>query len=102
MSIVALLTDFGWQDPYAGIVKGVLLNTNPALSIIDITHSIPPQDIHTAAFFLGKAAPYFPTNTIFLAVVDPGKRAHRKIIKITASVRHNAASHIVPQPFAGL
>lgn len=77
MPIVALLTDFGWQDPYTGIIKGVLLNTNPDLSIIDITHSVPPQDIYAAAFFLGMAVPYFPTNTIFLAVVDPGVGTER-------------------------
>jgi|YNPBryantNP2012_1023418.scaffolds.fasta_scaffold01697_6 hypothetical protein len=71
MSILALLTDFGWQDPYVGIVKGVLLSINPNLSIIDLTHSIPPQDIQTAAFFLGEASLYYPCDTIFMAVVDP-------------------------------
>lgn len=77
MSILALLTDFGWQDPYIGIVKGVLLNINPNLSLIDITHSVPPQNIHSAAFLLGMAAPYFPSDTIFLAVVDPGVGSER-------------------------
>ncbi len=77
MSILALLTDFGWQDPYVAIVKGVLLGINSTLSIIDITHSIPPQDIHTAAFFLSEAVPYFPKETIFMAVVDPGVGSER-------------------------
>lgn len=80
MSILALLTDFGWQDPYAGIVKGVLLSINPALSIVDITHSIPPQDIHTAAFFLSETVPYFPKGTVFMAVVDPGVGSNRNAL----------------------
>lgn len=77
MSILALLTDFGWQDPYVAIVKGVLLGINPTLSLVDITHSVPPQDIYTAAFFLSEAVPYFPAGVIFLAVVDPGVGSER-------------------------
>lgn len=80
MSILALLTDFGWQDPYIAIVKGVLLGINSTLSIIDITHSVPPQDIQTAAFFLSEVVPYFPEGVIFMTVVDPGVGSQRDLL----------------------
>lgn len=70
--IVAFLSDFGLSDPYVGIVKGVILKTNPSLGIVDLTHDIPPQDIETGAYQLGRACGYFSEKTIFLAIVDPG------------------------------
>ena len=42
---MTLLTDFGLDDSYVGTVKGVLLGINPAVRLVDLTHSVPPQDI---------------------------------------------------------
>ena len=50
--IITLLTDFGSQDYFAAAMKGVILSINPTAQIVDITHEIPPQDIHAAAFNL--------------------------------------------------
>ena len=77
---IALLSDFGTFDPFVGAMKGVLLSKAPKLSIIDITHQIPPQDIQTAAFYLMAAMPYMPRHTLFLAVVDPTVGTGRGII----------------------
>ncbi|MBI4350471.1 MAG: SAM-dependent chlorinase/fluorinase [Elusimicrobia bacterium] len=68
---IALLSDFGTHEPFVATMKGILLSRAPALSIIDITHQIPPQDIKTAAFYLMAAMPYMPKSTLFLAAVDP-------------------------------
>ncbi len=77
---IALLSDFGTFDPFVAAMKGVLLSKAPGLSIIDITHQIPPQDIKTAAFYLMAAMPYMPKHTLFLAVVDPTVGTGRGII----------------------
>jgi len=77
---IALLSDFGTHDPFVGAMKGVLLSRAPGLSIIDITHQIPPQDIQTAAFYLMAAVPYMPKHTLFMAVVDPTVGTGRGII----------------------
>jgi S-adenosylmethionine hydrolase len=77
---IALLSDFGTHDPFVGAMKGVLLSRAPGLSIIDITHQIPPQDIQTAAFYLMAAMPYMPKNTLFMTVVDPTVGTGRGII----------------------
>ena len=77
---IALLSDFGTHDPFVAMMKGVLLSKAPGLSVIDITHQIPPQDIKTAALYLMAAIPYMPKHTLFLAVVDPTVGTGRGII----------------------
>ena len=82
MPIITVLTDFGSQDHYVGAMKGVILSINPGASIVDLTHEIPPQDIHAAAFNLLAAYQSFPPGTIHLAVVDPGVGSARRGIMI--------------------
>ncbi|MDI6854350.1 MAG: SAM-dependent chlorinase/fluorinase, partial [Deltaproteobacteria bacterium] len=76
--IITLLTDFGCRDAYAAAMKGVILGINPQVCLVDLTHEIPPHDIAAAAFVLAEAAPFFPPETIHLAVVDPGVGSARR------------------------
>ena len=78
--IITLTTDFGTSDAYVGVMKGVILSVNPNAQIVDITHAIPPQDIHEAAFLIYSVYPYFPTGTIHTIVVDPGVGSERRAI----------------------
>lgn len=80
MSIITLTTDFGSGSGYAAAVKGVILSLHPAVTIIDISHDVPPQDIRAAALVLERAAEWFPPDTIHLAVVDPGVGTDRAIV----------------------
>jgi S-adenosylmethionine hydrolase len=80
MKLIVLLTDFGWKDGYAGILKGVIWSIAPGVQISDLTHEIAPQDIRQGALAIGRAVPYFPSGTIFLAVVDPGVGTERRSI----------------------
>ena len=80
--IIALLTDFGLQDVYVGVMKGAIAQINPHLQVIDLTHDIPPQDILAARFALLNAYSYFPENTVYVAVVDPGVGSDRREIAI--------------------
>ncbi len=70
--IVTLLSDFGTQDTYVGVMKGVIKTIAPEADLVDLTHEIPPQDIAAGAFALHTACRHFPAGTIHLAVVDPG------------------------------
>ncbi len=76
--IITLTTDFGYDDAYVAAVKGAVLSVNPEASIIDITHSIEPQNILQAAFILNAAYRYFPKQTIHVAIVDPGVGSERE------------------------
>lgn len=77
---IALITDFGLRDPFAGIMKGVILGINPSAQIADVCHDIRPGDTKSAAFSLFMAFGYFPAETIFTVVVDPGVGTERKAI----------------------
>jgi S-adenosylmethionine hydrolase len=77
-SIITLTTDFGYVDAYVGAVKGAILSTNPEASIVDISHSVEPQNILQAAFILSAACRYFPKQTIHMAIVDPGVGSERR------------------------
>lgn len=66
MQIVTLITDFGLEDHYAGILKGALLSQNSNLNIIDITHNVKNFDIVHAAFILKNTYAEFPKGTIHL------------------------------------
>jgi S-adenosylmethionine hydrolase len=77
---IALLSDFGMNEPFVGAMKGVILSAAPGTTIIDITHQIPPQDIRTASFYLMSSMGYMPRGTLFLAVVDPHVGTGRGII----------------------
>ncbi len=69
--IVTLTTDFGQQDPYVGVVKGVILSGFPAATIVDLNHGIAPFDVRAGAWSLEMSLPYFPSGAIHIAVVDP-------------------------------
>lgn len=80
--LVALTTDFGTEDPYVGVMKGVLLGICPHARLVDVTHGIPPQDVVAGRLALEAAVPYFPAGTIHLAVVDPGVGTGRAAIAV--------------------
>src|SRR5438309_2504781 len=82
--VIALLTDFGTRDHYAGTMKGVALGICPDATLVDISHDLPPQDILGAALELAAAYRYFPAGTIFLVVVDPGVGSARRGIAAEA------------------
>jgi S-adenosylmethionine hydrolase len=81
---ITLTTDFGYKDPFVGIMKGVILGISPAARIVDLSHGIAPQDIRGAALVLQHAAPFFPPGTIHVAVVDPGVGSDRRALLIEA------------------
>ncbi|MGE3244602.1 MAG: S-adenosyl-l-methionine hydroxide adenosyltransferase family protein, partial [Pirellulales bacterium] len=79
-SIITLTTDFGEGSRYIAAMKGVILSINPAARLIDLSHSVPAQDVLRGAIALAEATPYFPAKTIHVAVVDPGVGTARRIV----------------------
>lgn len=82
MTIITLTTDFGTADGYVGAMKGVILNLAPNVTLVDISHAVPPQDVHHGARVLATAAPYFPPGTVHVVVVDPGVGSARRGIAL--------------------
>lgn len=82
--LVALLSDFGTRDHYAGTMKAVVIGVCPDATLIDIGHEIAPHDIFGGALELAACYRYFPVGTIFLVVVDPGVGSARRGIAAEA------------------
>ena len=79
-AVITLTTDFGLADAYVATMKGVILGINPEAKLVDICHTVRPQDILLAGFILSTAYPFFPKGSIHLVVVDPGVGSERKAI----------------------
>ena len=69
--VIALFTDYGWEDPYVAQLKGVILTVDPTARILDLTHTVTPFNVSEGAYLLDQSADEFPSGTIFVAVVDP-------------------------------
>ena len=82
--MITLTTDFGLRDEYVGLMKGVINSINPMVPIIDLTHHIPPQDVHWTSYLIYYSFQFFPAGSIHVIVVDPGVGSSRKIKLIKA------------------
>jgi S-adenosylmethionine hydrolase len=83
--IVTFLTDFGAEDGYAGVMKGVVLAHAPGARLVDITHQLPRFNLCAAALILENSFPSFPKGTIHVMVVDPGVGSSRRHLYVEAA-----------------
>src|SRR3989344_5807694 len=79
--MIVILTDFG-NSEYVGVMKGVIYSTNPNSKIVDLYNFVNPQNVKEGAWILYNNYKYFPKNTIFLCVVDPGVGSKRQCLAI--------------------
>jgi hypothetical protein len=80
--LITLTTDFGEGSPFIAAMKGVMWSIDPDTRVVDLTHSVPAQDIRQGALALRQTALYFPPGTIHVAVVDPGVGTDRAIVYV--------------------
>lgn len=80
--LITLTTDFGYKDPFVGIMKGIIFDINPFVKIVDITHDISPQNILEAAFCIEMSFESFPYKTIHVVIVDPDVGSTRRPILV--------------------
>jgi hypothetical protein len=83
--ILTLTTDFGHDGPYVAAMKGVVLGLAPGTQLVDVAHTIAPQNILEGAFVLADIVDAFPEGTVHLAVVDPGVGTDRRLIAVSLS-----------------
>ncbi len=79
-SAVVYLTDFSLRDGAVSAMKGVAFGVSPKLAQFDLTHEVPPFNIWEGACRLKQTAAYWPSNTVFVCVVDPGVGTERKSV----------------------
>jgi len=96
MPVITMLTDFGLQEEYVAVMKGVVLSIQPEVVLVDISHQIESQDVVQAAFAIFSAYRFFPAGSVHLVVVDPGVGTERGILVL------EAAEHIFIAPDNGV
>jgi S-adenosylmethionine hydrolase len=84
VAVITLTTDFGTRDTYVAEMKAAILAITRDVHLVDITHEIAPHDVLEGALALEAAAPSFPTDTIHVAVVDPGVGTARRGLAVAA------------------
>jgi len=89
--IITLTTDYGTSDHLVGTLKGVILNINPEVKLVDINHHVAPFDVLDGALSVAAACRYFPPRTIHLVIVDPGVGTQRRPILVTGGQYHFVA-----------
>ena len=85
--MIALFTDFGLVGPYTGQMKAVLQGMAPGVPVIDLFADAPIGDPKASAYLLAAYAAWFPEDTVFLGVVDPGVGGARPAVMVEADGR---------------
>jgi S-adenosylmethionine hydrolase len=86
--IIVVQTDFGVKDGAVAAMRGVALGVDPNLEIADLTHEIPAYNIWEAAYRLHQVIEYWPANTVFVSVVDPGVGTERRSLVVKTKKDH--------------
>lgn len=68
---LTFLSDYGFEDPFLGVCKGVIARTAPNVRVLDVMHLVNPQDVEQGAAVLASAVPYLPAPAVHLALIDP-------------------------------
>ena len=80
MSIITLITDFGYKDQFVAQMKGEIYSNYPESQVVDISHNISPFNIMEAAYILENSYKSIPENTIHIVDVDSEKNKEKKHI----------------------
>ena len=86
--IVVFQSDFGLSDQAVSAMHGVALGVDKNLKVEDLTHDIPAYNIWEGAYRLDAVADFWPANTVFVSVVDPGVGSKRKSVVLKTKTNH--------------
>jgi S-adenosylmethionine hydrolase len=81
---ITFLSDYGYEDEFAGVCRAVISQIAPEAALIDLTHGVGRQNIRQGAVALANALPSCPPG-VHLAVVDPGVGSGRRAIAVAAA-----------------
>jgi S-adenosylmethionine hydrolase len=94
--VVTLTTDFGSGSGYVAELKGRLLHATTPLTLVDISHDVPPHDIRAAAWLVGQSCSAFPSGTLHIVVVDPGVGTDRGLVWVRLGTAESHQEFLCP------
>ena len=86
--VIVYQSDFGLKDGAVSAMRGVAVSVDPTLRLENLTHEIPAFDIWEGAYRLNTTAPYWPSGTVFVSVVDPGVGSARRSVVLKTRSGH--------------
>ena len=86
--IIVYQSDFGLKDGAVSAMRGVAISVDPSLRLENLTHEIPAFDIWQGAYRLNTTAPYWPSGTVFVSVIDPGVGTDRRSVALKTRSGH--------------
>jgi S-adenosyl-L-methionine hydrolase (adenosine-forming) len=78
---ISFLSDYGTTDEFVGVVKSVIRSIAPEVTVVDITHEVPPYDVRAGSLTLVRSAQYLCPGVV-LAIVDPGVGTSRRAVAV--------------------
>lgn len=78
---VHLLTDYGYADEFAGVLRAAVTRLAPAAPIVDLTHGIAPFDVVAGSRALARCVAHLGPGVV-VGVVDPGVGTERRAVAI--------------------
>ena len=81
LDTITFLSDYGTGDEFVGVVKSVIRQIAPHVTVVDLTHEVPAYDVRAGGLTLSRAAQYLCPGVV-LAVVDPGVGTERRAIAV--------------------
>ena len=88
MALITFMSDYGLEDHYVAATKGTLLNLNPELTIVDISHEIKLSDIAHGGYVLRNAFKKFPKGTVHLITMNSSRSLKNRWIGLTLEGHH--------------
>ena len=101
---ISLVTDFGFDSPFVGVMKAVIISRAPDIRIVDLFHNVAAYNVDEGGFWLTHSYHYLPRGSIHVAVIDPGVGSVRRIL----AARHDGHFFLAPdngllhQAFGGI
>ncbi|MCA1831957.1 MAG: S-adenosyl-l-methionine hydroxide adenosyltransferase family protein [Actinomycetota bacterium] len=78
---ITFTSDYGLEDEFVGVCRGVMKRIAPEVEILDITHGVEPQSVQSGATILAQGIAFMPP-AVHLAIVDPGVGTKRRGVVI--------------------
>ena len=78
---ISFLSDYGLDDEFVGVVRSVIRSLAPHVTVVDVTHGVPPHDVRAGSLALVRSVQYLAPGVV-LAVVDPGVGTDRRAVAV--------------------
>lgn len=94
LDTVWFLSDYGLDDEFVGVVKGVVRSIAPEVEVVDLTHGVAPYDVRAGSLTLARSLQYL-TPGVVLAVVDPGVGTARRTVAVEVGGDDGTVAYLV-------